>query len=506
MSRRLVGATALTALVLSASAAVAAPGLPAGPVRAAAPVDLAADATGDLHAFVQFAGPVRDRDVRALAALGITRMRRFSLTPAVAVVAPRLLLEKAALLPGVVRVQQDHGIKPTLDESKKAIRAVDGAVKGASARALGLDGKGVNVAVLDTGFDVNHPDLDAGKFLGTFNFEGSYLYDQYQDGRLSDRAAEGTGAYAGVDENGHGTHVSSTIAGTGEGSLSGRDFTGVAPAASLYGFKVYSPAQTGFDFGWEANSMAAIEYIAEHPDLGIKVVSNSWSIYEVDDPDTEPIIQMVRAAVAKRNLVFVFAAGNDGPSEGTVAWPGAIGPVITVASTEKTGTGGKYAMSSFSSRGVQVDIAAPGSDIIAARAAGTSDDLGLSVPDLGPDAARYMAISGTSMATPHIAGVAALLLQANPALTARQVEEVLERTAVDLGSKGKDTSYGYGFVDAYRAGLVAQCSAKADLDGCIAQFQGLPEGAGRSAWADDWADRGDEGPTAQGDDLPLPVA
>lgn len=503
MSRRLVGAAALTALVLSASAAFAAPGLPAAPVRAAAPVDVDAGAVGDLRAFVQFARPVRDRDVTALAALGITRMRRFDLTPAVAVIAPRVLLEKAALLPGVVRVQQDHGIKPTLEESKKAIRVVDGATKGESARALGLDGTGVKVAVLDTGFDVTHPDLDGDTFLGTYNFEGAYLYDQYQDGRLSDRAAEATADYAGVDENGHGTHVASTIAGSGEASVSGRDFSGVAPGASLYGFKVYSPVQTGFDFGWEANSMAAIEYIAEHPELGIKVVSNSWSIYEVDDPDTEPIIQMIRAAIAKRNLLFVFAAGNDGPTEGTVAWPGAIGPVITVASTEKTG---KYPISSFSSRGVQVDLAAPGSNIIAARAAGSTADLGLSAPDLGPDAARYMAISGTSMATPHVAGVAALLLQANPALTARQVEEVLERTAVDLGAKGKDTAYGYGFVDAYRAALAARCSVTADLDGCILAQRGLPKGAGRTAWSDDWADRGDEGPTAQGDDVPVPVA
>ena len=352
--------------------------------------------------------------------------------------------------------------------------------------------------MLDTGFDVNHPDLDGGKFLGLYNFEGAYVYDQYQDGLLSDTAAETTSPYAGIDENGHGTHVSSTIAGTGEGSLNGRDFTGVAPAASLYGFKVYSPAQTGFDFGWEANSMAAIEYIAEHPALGIKVVSNSWSIYEVDDPDTEPIIQLIRAAAEKKGLLFVFAAGNDGPGEGTVAWPGAIGPVITVASTEKTG---KYALSSFSSRGVQVDLAAPGSDIVAARAAGTSDDLGLSAPDLGTDAARYMAISGTSMATPHVAGVAALVLQANPKLTAHQVEELLERTSTDLGAKGRDTGYGWGFVDAYKAGQAAKCSVSADLDGCIAQVGGLAKGS----WRDDWADLGTEGPTVQGELVSPPV-
>ena len=130
--------------------------------------------------------------------------------------------------------------------------------------------------------------------------------------------------------------VASTIAGTGEGSLSGRDFSGVAPEASLYGFKVWGPAQSGFDFGWEANSMAAIEYIAEHPELGIKVVSNSWSVYEVDDPDTEPIIQLIRAAAEKKGLLFVFAAGNSGDDpKGIVSWPGAIGAI----SQPSTGAG-----------------------------------------------------------------------------------------------------------------------------------------------------------------------
>ena len=248
--------------------------------------------------------------------------------------------------------------------------------------------------------------------------------------------------------------------------------------------------------------MAAIEYIAEHPQLGIKVISNSWSIYEVDDPDTEPIIQLIRAAAEKKGLLFVFAAGNDGDvKEGIVAWPGAIGPVITVASTLKTpDSKGAYGMSSFSSRGSQVDIAAPGSSIVAARAAGTSDDLGLSVPGLGTDAARYMAISGTSMATPHVAGVAALVLEAAPAMKAREVEELLTRTATDMGKAGKDRDYGYGFMNARKAVEAAQCfAAGTSLDGCISRVGGLDKGR----WADDWADLGTEDGTAQGSDIPL---
>jgi subtilisin family serine protease len=113
--------------------------------------------------------------------------------------------------------------------------------------------------------------------------------------------------------------------------------------------------------------MAAIEYLMENnEELGVDVVQNSWGIFEVTDPDSEPIIQMVRAAISK-GFIFVFSAGNSGPDEGTVGWPGAMGNVLTVASTLKTAP---YEMSDFSSRGPQVDFAAPGSDIVAARSKG----------------------------------------------------------------------------------------------------------------------------------------
>lgn len=503
MSRRLTGLLAATALLTSGAAALA-----AGPSQTTAPaaVERSLLGSGTFHAFVQYDRPVRQADVAALTELGITKLHAFRYVNAVAVIAPSGLLQKAARLSGVTSIQRDNGLDLHLDKSKKAIK-VDKA-RAAKPKGLGLTGKGVTVAVLDSGLDSSHPDL-ADNTKATFNFEGGWLWDSYQDGSVSNEVAEGTAPYATVDEVGHGTHVASTIAGSGAaGHLptgSGADYSGVAPGAQLVGFKIASAAQgVVYDFGWEANAMAAIEYLMEHnKELGVSIVHNSWGIFEVDNPDSEPVIQMVRAAV-NAGFIFVFSAGNNGPGKNTVGWPGAMGNVITVGSTLKTAP---YAMSSFSSRGPQVDVTAPGSLIVAARSHGVPLDAlnpTAGIPATPPqDLPFYMAISGTSMSSPHVSGVVALLKQAYPRLTGPLAEEILERTSVDLGERGKDDDYGWGFVDAFRAGTVAAClnkTATAKRESCFAAVRALPAGK----WKSDWKTKGNESKTSN-ESLPLPV-
>lgn len=501
MSRRLTGLLAATALLAGGSAALA-----VKPVTATAKIERSLLQAGTFHAWVQYDRPVRDGDLRALDALGITKMRAFKHVNAVSVIAPSALLQKAAGLTGVVQVQEDHGLRLDLDKSKKALK-VDKA-RAAKPKGLGLTGKGVTVAVIDSGLDSSHPDL-ADNTKATLNFEGAWLWDSYQDGSISNEVAEGGARYGAVDEVGHGTHVAGTIGGSGAAAHlptgSGADYTGVAPGVKLVGLKVASAAQgVVYDFGWEANAMAAIEYLMEHnKQLGVSIVHNSWGIFEVDDPDSEPVIQMVRAAVSK-GFIFVFSAGNSGPGPNTVGWPGAMGNVITVGSTVKTAP---FGMSSFSSRGPQVDVAAPGSLIVAPRSHGVPLDAlnpTEGVPATPPqDLPFYMAISGTSMSSPHVSGVVALLKQAYPKLTGPVAEEILERTAADLGDKGKDDSYGWGFVDAYRAGQVALClnkTAPSKREACFTAVRALPKGK----WKSDWKTKGNEAKTANGS-LPLPV-
>ena len=493
--------TAIGALAVALAAATTTTALGVGNRAPSAALDpsLLSAGSGALRAFVQYDDAVTKADVAALKAVGITNLHKFDLVPAVAVVAPLADLQEALRLPGVVRVQKDHGLDLNLYESKKAIRA-DVARQPVAKKGLGLTGKGVRVAVLDSGVDTKHPDL-ADRVVASYNFEGSIIGDSYQDGHLSDEYAETTAPFATHDEVGHGTHVASTIAGTGAGSISGRDMSGVAPGAEIVAYKIASGAQgVVYDFGWESNAMAAIEHLVENnKELGVRIVQNSWGIFEVDNPDSEPVIQMVRAGVAS-GLTFVFSAGNSGDGPNTVGWPGAMGNVITVAATEKVKP---FAVADFSSRGYQVDVTAPGVDILAARSVGAAIDFGLSAPYAGEDVPLYMGISGTSMSSPHISGVAALLLEANPKLTSQQLEEIIERTAVDLGKRGKDHENGYGMADSFRAGQVAKCltTAKgtAGKENCFAAVRGLPA----KAWKSDWNDKGNLSPTSQGSEIPV---
>lgn len=496
MSRRLTGLLAATALLAGGTAALA-----VKPATVNPKIERSLLQAGTFHAWVQYDRPVRDSDVRTLQSLGITKLRPFTYVNAVSVIAPSALLQEAAELTGVVQVQQDHGLRLDLDQSKKALK-VDKA-RAAKPKGLGLTGKGVTVAVIDSGLDSTHPDL-ADNTKATFNFEGAWLWDAYQDGSISNQVAEITAPYAAVDEVGHGSHVASTVGGSGAAAHlptgSGADYSGVAPGVQLVGLKVASLLQgVLYDFGWEANAMAAIEYLMEHnKELGVSIVQNSWGIFEVDDPDSEPIIQMVRAAVSK-GFIFVFSAGNSGPGPNTVGWPGAMGNVITVGSTLKTAP---FGMSSFSSRGPQIDLTAPGSDIIAARSKVSVIDFVNTATPL-QDLPFYMAISGTSMSSPHVSGVVALLKQAYPRLTGQVAEEILERTAADLGDKGKDNSYGWGFVDAYRAGQVALClnkTATAKRETCFTAVRALPKGK----WKSDWKTKGNESKTAN-ESVPLPI-
>jgi serine protease AprX len=388
-----------------------------------------------------------------------------------------------------VRVTEDHGIHLDLDKSKGALK-VDQA-RAPRPKGLGLTGKGTRVAVIDTGIDSTHPDL-ADRFVHHYNTEFAWITEAVQDGIYGEDAITLTEQYGGIDESGHGTHVSSTVLGTGAAAKDAGqapDMSGVAPEAQLISYKIAGASQSQADLGWEMNAMVAIEHLVEHQrELQARVISNSWSIYEVDDPDTEPTVQMIRAATRK-GLLFVFAASNDGPKDGTVGWPGATGEVVTVASTVKTKP---FAVSSFSSRGYQVDVAAPGSSITAARSKLADYTPATS---LGSAAPYYAAISGTSMATPHVAGVLALLLQANPRLTHRELNEVLERTTTDLGVKGKDHEYGWGFVDAFKAGKVAACLATAPgSEACFTRNGAMA----KSAWRLDWDDLGNKSTTSQG--------
>lgn len=419
------------------------------------------------RAIVGFVHDVTAPTIARLARAGIVSAVVFDHIDAVGVLGPASAYRAIARWSDVAYVDDDSPIRFTNYAAKKDTRVTD--VR-AGKRPLrhGYTGEGVTVAVVDTGIEDFHPDLE-GRVVKHLNFEPAWIFDSIQDGVYSDRIAEATGNP--LDSYGHGTHVAGIVAGTGAAG-SGEDFSGVAPGATLVDFKIADIHQgvdctVTCDLGWEINALAAYEYAIEHrrDDAfpgGIRIITNSWSIFEADS-EVEPITLMVEAA-ARKGLINVFAAGNDGPAEDTVApGPNSLEQVITVAAACKSvDSCGAGEIASFSSRGPQVDIAAPGDNIYSAMAPVSALwPLGSHQPPGDPaNRAYYVGFSGTSMATPHVAGIVALMLEANPKLTYRQAEQILIETATDHGPKGFDEAWGYGMADAFAAVVRAEKLAR----------------------------------------------
>ena len=409
------------------------------------------------RAIVGFDHDVTGATMRRLARAGITHAVRLDTIDAVGVIGPLAAYKTVARWSDVRYVDADSPIRFDNYAAKKDSHVLEvRAGKGVDSK---YNGKGVTVAVIDTGVDSNHPDL-TDRVVKAVNFEPAWFFDMINDGLYSDQVAEASGNP--IDSYGHGTHVAGIVAGTGAAASGEADMSGVAPGASIANFKIADTHQgvtcsVPCDFGWEMNALVAYEYAIEHRNDkvypgGIRIINNSWSTYEVDS-EVEPISLIVQAA-ADRGIINVFAAGNDGPDKNTVAQgPNQLEDVITVAAACKSvDSCGEKQIAGFSSRGPQVDIAAPGDNIYSTAAVSVYTPLGSHAsPNGGTDNAYYVGLSGTSMATPHVSGIVALMLEANPDLKPAQVEKILIATAWDYGDRGFDTAFGFGQVDALKA-------------------------------------------------------
>jgi subtilisin family serine protease len=305
---------------------------------------------------------------------------------------------------GIEKVWLDGTRTATLDRSVPQIGAP-------TAWQAGYTGAGTTVAVLDTGVDQTHPDL-ADREVGERNFSGSA---------------------DSVDHYGHGTHVASIIAGTG--AKSGGKFKGVAYGARILDVKVLKDNGSGADSG----IIAGMQWAAEQ---GADIVNMSLGGY--DSPEVDPLEEAVNSLSDRYGTLFVIAAGNSGPNAGTIGSPGSADAALTVGAVDRNNK-----IADFSSRGprdgggvIKPDLTAPGVDIVAARHA--DGRIGPPVVD------GYTSLSGTSMATPHVAGAAALLAQQYPALTGEQLKARL--TASSTPTAGLSPfQQGAGRVDSAKA-------------------------------------------------------
>lgn len=333
-------------------------------------------------------------------------LRAFRLIPALVAMLPEELISDLRQNPHVAYVEEDApvtAVDPVVDGSEYADAWGVSHIGSEAVHDENVMGSGVRIALLDTGIDYSHPDLDT-NYVGGDNFISldPDNHDPFDD-----------------SWNSHGTHVAGIVG----AERNGEGVVGVAPEASLYGVKVLD----GAGFGTLSSLIAGLEWAVANQ---MDVVNMSVEV----GMDSASLEQACTAA-EEAGLLIVAAAGNS--YGGELTYPARYGSVVAVTATDADDT-----ILSLSPAGPEVELAAPGDGIYSTVANG-----------------GYDFRTGTSQAAPHVTGVAALILSsgfdrdlnADGIVDHRDIRLQLQQTALDLGETGPDDVYGYGLVSASAA-------------------------------------------------------
>ena len=359
-------------------------------------------------------------------------------------------------LPGVIRVEEDrfHENVIKLAESTTLIRGMQSQI---AAAGLAADGSGVRVCVCDTGIDTNHI-----MYADRIDFDASY--DFHND----DPDPE--------DDNGHGAHVAGIAVGrTGLSTSfcnSSQPFQGVAPEATLIGVKILNKRGGGYT----SRIIAGIDHCADQSPTGGRadVINLSIGTGQFTGADCDGQHSWADAAndAVDAGVVVVAASGNEcftnalsSPACGSKVM--AIGATYDYPNCHDTGTSVNWGCCSdsgiaiddvvcFSNQSDSLDVAAPGSNIYSAY---------IGQPAQNDPGNGITAKSGTSMASPQVAGLAALIIGVDPSLTPAQVRQIIRDGAIDLGPAGFDRGYGHGRIDVINSlSLISGCITDGDCD------------------------------------------
>lgn len=357
---------------------------------------------------------------------------------------PKSRLNEIKSLPYVAEVYEDMKVEVFLINSTSQINATD-VWKLLDESGKNVTGFNVTIAIIDTGIDYTHPDL------------GNCTKSQF----LNKRCSKVIGGYDFVnddndpaDDHGHGTHCAGIVAGNGT-------LKGVAPGAKLLAYKVLD----SFGYGYESDVIAAIERAIND---GADIIS--MSLGTTGTPDS-PLSQAVENAVSS-NVVVVVAAGNSGPMYNTIATPANALRSIAVGATHKNNS-----VADFSSRGpviwknqvwLKPDVVAPGVDICSAQPSSYSANQCIDN--------KHVSLSGTSMAAPHVAGVAALLKQYHKNWSASEIRSAIITSSTDLGYNV--LIQGSGIVNALKALnssiLINPCQINSSFIGNVIPVSQIP--------------------------------
>ncbi|MCK5785779.1 MAG: S8 family serine peptidase, partial [Candidatus Sabulitectum sp.] len=384
-----------------------------------------------------------------------TNLRSLWLANAVYCEATRTTIGSIASRSDVVLVERgahpDAGLsepvdvrEATHDELDKALAWGVEKINADDAWALGYEGQGIIVGVIDTGIDYNHTDLNTNMWHDTP--AGLHLGWDFFDNDDDP-----------MDDYGHGTHCAGSVAGDGNAGTQ----TGVAPSATLMALRI------NYYYGGELTWIEAMEY---GTDNGARVLTMS-----LGSGQGNTTLRTAEENLLTAGVFHAVCAHNDGPGAGTIrssadspppwfhpdqTYHGGQSAVVSVGATNSSDV-----IANFSSRGpvtcwtdytsssplIAPSVSGPGVDVVSTQWTG-----------------GYTTMSGTSMATPHVAGVAALILSANPALTVAQMDSIIEITSLELGTAGKDNTYGAGRVDALAAVQAAlELTATEEAQGAV---------------------------------------
>ena len=374
------------------------------------------------------------------------KMKSLWLVNAIALTASPKLIKELAKHPAVASIRLDEVItlfQPAMDSTIYPEWNID-ALGVPDLWRYGYTGQDVVIACMDTGVDVDHPDL-----MSRWRGGNNSWYDPNNE-YLSPH-----------DSDGHGTQVTGLMVGGDAGGSA----IGIAPGAKWIGVKIFNSAgmaslsviHLGFQWLLDPDGDPSTD---DAPDI----VNNSWGFSEQFNECYQeflPDIQILKAA----EMAVVFSAGNKGPQPSTSTSPANYQESFVVGATDTT-----HALVNFSGRGptpcnvdkIYPDVVAPGVNI---KTADLSSIYGI------PVAIPYTSVNGTSFAAPQVAGAMALLLSAAPELTVQNLEDILRQSAWDQGIGGPDNDYGYGLVNLPNAlSLVSginQCKADFDHDGDV---------------------------------------
>lgn len=396
-------------------------------------------------------GGVDDADLIALhTAVGSSLIYRYEIIQGAAIAVPKSRVSRTIALATArgLNAERDMEIKADLTNSARTVHVkANGSNTGAW--GLGYTGAGVTVAVIDSGIYAQHTSLD--------DLDDNTSTNDPKVVKFKDYVNNGGGGaeVAAYDDNDHGSHVAGIAAGTGGGTQN----IGMAFRANLAGFKVFNSAGSGSS----TNFIAALNWIVNNPNAvspRIRVVNYSGGSIPVGGNNNGNSAQSLAIDAASDAGIVVAAAGGNGSQDGVgpnlidgnVNIPADARKAIAVCSSNSANPPTAPTYSNWDSEGptgdgrVKPDVCAPGDSVSSVNSPANGGATGG-----GPTS--YASFGGTSMATPHVAGIVALMIQAVPTLTPAQVREVLYETALNYPSKNNDR--GYGEVNARAAILLA---------------------------------------------------